>query len=275
MILTARPALSAIVARIFATVCVFKAANLVWILAIGVNAECLYECQACGFDIFNLRFCNLCWSGCRDLTLCDHCFASSACFGSVGLKKETYCILNKKGTLPQNFTKTQAQIIADMKRRGEWGEFFPFQIAYLVTMRAWPRNRFPLIEARCSRVVGLGGRIVMNGDVRISVRPPRFRIASHLFQRISAQKVLKCEETGRPFKLVEPELQYYRRNNIPRYQQSRPDCVRDKRRLQFRNPRILWGRSCASCNQAIQTTYAPSRPEKVFCEACYQEHVYR
>ncbi len=89
----------------------------------GVNTERLYECQACGYDLFNLKFCNLCWSGCSDLLYCDHCFSSKNCFGCVGLKKMQYCIFNKQYTR-EEYEEIVPRIIAHMKGIGEFGEFF-------------------------------------------------------------------------------------------------------------------------------------------------------
>jgi len=48
---------------------------------------------------------------------------------------------------------------------------------------------------------------------------------------------------------------------------------RHKDRMELRNPRKLWKRNCANCGIEIQTSYAPDRPEKVLCEACYLEAV--
>jgi len=45
-------------------------------------------------------------------------------------------------------------------------------------------------------------------------------------------------------------------------------------RLLLRNPRILYTRACTRCSASVQTTYAPERAEKVYCEKCYLEEVY-
>ena len=51
-----------------------------------------------------------------------------------------------------------------------------------------------------------------------------------------------------------------------------PD-MRYKKRLDLRNPRILHDRNCDKCRASIQTTFAPDRPEQVYCEACYLAEV--
>ena len=49
---------------------------------------------------------------------------------------------------------------------------------------------------------------------------------------------------------------------------------RQKFLLSFKNPLRLYDRSCSKCGMAIQTTYAPDRPETVYCEKCYLAAVY-
>ncbi len=83
---------------------------------------------------------------------------------------------------------------------------------------------------------------------------------------------IKCEITDRPFKIVKQELEFYRKMKLP-IPHLHPD-ERHKRRMAIRNPRRLWDRTCDKCEKAIRTTYAPERPEKVFCEECYLAEVY-
>jgi len=44
--------------------------------------------------------------------------------------------------------------------------------------------------------------------------------------------------------------------------------------MKLRNPRKLYTRNCDKCGKEIQTTYAPERPEIVYCENCYNKEVY-
>ena len=83
---------------------------------------------------------------------------------------------------------------------------------------------------------------------------------------------IQCEITGKPFKIIKPELDFYRKMNLP-IPRKHPD-QRHKDRMALRNPRKLWKRNCIKCNAEIQTTYAPERKEIVYCEKCYLESVY-
>jgi formylmethanofuran dehydrogenase subunit E len=42
----------------------------------------------------------------------------------------------------------------------------------------------------------------------------------------------------------------------------------------LRNPRKLRKRVCAKCWETIHTSYAPERPEIIYCESCYTKEIY-
>jgi len=92
---------------------------------------------------------------------------------------------------------------------------------------------------------------------------------------------LKCEVTGKPYKLQAGEMAYYIANKI-QIPRRHPDQRQDERFAQT-NPLHLWHRKCSCqgecqqhqgpCENEFETSYAPERPEKVFCERCYQNIV--
>lgn len=84
--------------------------------------------------------------------------------------------------------------------------------------------------------------------------------------------VIRCEVTGKPFKIIRQELAFYIENHIS-VPTKHPD-QRHRERIQFRNPRKLFERQCAECRNDIITTYALERPERVVCEECYRKLVY-
>lgn len=86
------------------------------------------------------------------------------------------------------------------------------------------------------------------------------------------KQILTCEATGKPYKIIPQELEFYRKMQLP-IPRKCPD-QRHKERLALRNPRKLFTRNCSKCRTEMQTTYSPERPETVYCESCYLEHVY-
>jgi hypothetical protein len=91
-------------------------------------------------------------------------------------------------------------------------------------------------------------------------------------------QIIGCEHKGEcneqcttAFRITSQELQFYKSQNIP-LPRLCPNC-RHYQRTKNRNPVKLFLRNCAKCNKNIETSYAPERPEIVYCESCYNNEV--
>ena len=95
------------------------------------------------------------------------------------------------------------------------------------------------------------------------------------------------------FRIIAQELAFYRRAGIP-LPRLCPNC-RHSQRIKLRNPARFVKRQCtcagssdekrvyqntgehfhgsSPCPNEFETSYAPDRPEIVYCEACYQSEV--
>jgi hypothetical protein len=58
-------------------------------------------------------------------------------------------------------------------------------------------------------------------------------------------KAIICEVTGKPFRILKSELEFYRKHNIS-VPHKHPD-QRHLERMQLRNPRKLRDRTCMKC----------------------------
>jgi len=85
-------------------------------------------------------------------------------------------------------------------------------------------------------------------------------------------RAIECEITKKPFKIIKEELDFYRKHNLP-IPRKHPD-QRHLDRMKLRNSRKLFERNCDKCGKEIQTTYAPEKPEIVYCEECYNKEIY-
>jgi len=85
------------------------------------------------------------------------------------------------------------------------------------------------------------------------------------------KEVLACEACGRNYKIIQAELQFYRKMVLPLPRKC--FYCRHKDRLIRRGPMTIYNRQCAKCAKDIKTTYAPDRPEIIYCEACYNNEV--
>ena len=101
-------------------------------------------------------------------------------------------------------------------------------------------------------------------------------------------EIFSCTNCSKNYNITQNELLFYRKENLP-FPRRCPNC-RYKRRFDLRPPRKLWHRQCmcgstsspqatnhghkSQCPNEFETTYAPERPEKVYCESCYNKEVY-
>ncbi|MCB0359115.1 MAG: hypothetical protein KDD44_05755, partial [Bdellovibrionales bacterium] len=79
--------------------------------------------------------------------------------------------------------------------------------------------------------------------------------------------IFSCRISGQRYRIIKPELQFYRRMGVALPLEA--PQTRHLRRLGMRNPRELFERKCSITGVPILTTYAPARPERVYCEEAY------
>lgn len=229
-----------------------------------------YECIGTGATANHCIGTEFNWNNGNELYYCSYVLNSRDLFGCAGIKHKQYCILNKQYT-KEEYEVLVPRIIEHMKSTGEWGEFFkpeesPYGYNETVARDYYPLNKeqalaqgfkwsdfeepFPVVET------------IKVADL------PRIAAVTDDFLRFA----IECEVTGKPFRIIKQELEFYRKKGIEL--PTKHHEVRHQERLKKRNPRKLWARNCDSCGMAMQTTYSPDRPEKVYCEACYLKTVY-
>ncbi len=157
---------------------------------------------------------------------------------------------------------------------GEWGEFFPSSISPFGYNETVAQEYFPLEkeEAKTQH---------FNWSDYEAPFPKVEKIipASKLPESIESipddilNWAIECEVSGKPFRIIKQELEFYRKHNIP-IPRRHPD-IRHMDRVKLRNPRKLYERVCDCCGKGMITTYAPEKPERVYCEACYLKEVIR
>lgn len=194
---------------------------------------------------------------------------SGPAFGSISLSHQSYCILNKQYT-KEDYEKLVPRIIEHMITTGEYGEFFPMELSPFCYNESVAQEYFPMTK---EEVLKRGLRWKESEEkavegIDVSKLPDNI---AELGDDI-CQQTLICEVTGRPFKIIPQELEFYRKKNLP-LPRFHP-MERKRQRMLKRNPRKLWDRACMNCQRKIQTSYSPDRPEIVYCEPCYLKNVY-
>ena len=238
---------------------------------VGVNTELCYELHGCT-RLSNCKFCHLCYDN-MDLTYCDACQNSQNLFGCVSVKKGEYMIFNKKYS-KEEYLVLKDKIIEYMKSTGEYGEFFPPSIAPVYYNETQGNFYMPMKKVL---VLAKGWHWEDNvpgtfGKETISSASIPDKIEDVPDSYLS--EVFVCTTCSKNYNITQNELLFYRKENVP-FPRRCPNC-RYKRRFDLRPPRKLWHRKCMKegCQNKFETTYAPERKEKVYCESCYNKEVY-
>ncbi len=262
----------------------------------GDNIELINECMQSGDGIYNIICSWGVWSNSKNVRYCITSPGVSDVFGCVGLKKKQYCILNKQYTkeeyeelLPKIIKHMNDMPYVDKKGRVyKYGEFFPIEFSPFGYNETTAQEYFPLNEKDAEEL----GFHWQKPDQRNYQITKDYKDIPDSINEITEEilnEVIACEHGGNceencmtAFKILPEDLKFYKRINIP-IPRLCSNCRRYQR-LKQRNPLKLWHRQCMCnkkhthhtnrCEIEFQTSYAPDRPEIVYCEKCYQQEVY-
>ncbi len=233
------------------------------------NSELVYEAVGSESNYQHL-FNDICWFD-KEIILCSSCFNSHNLFGCVGAKHKQYCILNRKYP-KEEYEALVPKIIEHMRHTGEWGEFFQISISPFAYNETIAQEYFPMTkEDALKKTYNWQNAPVETPNLGVSTKVDIPDDIKDVPDSIT-KEILTCENCQKNYKIIPQELKFYQQMNLP-IPYKCPDC-RHFNRMKLRNPRQLWKRNCLKCNAEIQTTYAPERPEIVYCERCYLETVY-
>ncbi len=242
----------------------------------GLATNMIYECTTSGCNAYNILFSNETWINVSNCFYCDNTQSSKNCFGCIGLNKKQYCILNKQYT-KEEYEQTVGRIIEKMIADGEWGEFFPMSISPFGYNESLSIAYHPKSKEEMTKF----GAKWQENDYSLKFDGPFYEPEDDIdeYRQNEGKRsallsgILKCASTGKAFKIMPQELAFYISHNVPvpvKYPEERYLEIFSKR-----NPRVLYHRQCMNegCQNEFETTYAPDRPEKVYCESCYQKNV--
>lgn len=244
-----------------------KGKNCMDIYAFGLSAEECYECVEVGYDSHRCCF-NATLLGANNVFYSYYCYYNSDLFGCISLRHKKYCILNKQYT-KEEYEELVSRVIEHMKKTGEWGEFFPMGLSPMAYNQTVAQDNYPLRKEEALR---LGAK--WNDDERVDSPAEKVEVPDSIsdVDESICDKVLTCEETGKPFKIIPQEFEFYKKMGIPVPVKNFE--ARHRARLALRNPRRLWDRKCDNCGVDLRSSYSPERRETVYCEECYLGEVY-
>ncbi len=259
-----------------------------------LTGELEYETMSGSENCYKQIGSMLCFSS-KDIEYSMFCRNCSNCFGCIGLKNSSYCILNTQ------YTKEEYEILVpkirqhmldmpyidNLGRKFTYGEFFPYEFSPFSYDETVAQYYFPLDE---NGITHLGYKFISRDRKSnvITITSEEIPDSINDVSDSILNETLGCVHGGEcehqctvAFRVTQKELQFLQSKNLPLPNKC-PNC-RHYERLGFCNTYRLWSRTCmceksdhgheAQCKNEFETTYAPDRPEKVYCESCYQKEV--
>lgn len=229
------------------------------------NIELGYELCSGGESNTLLRF-SFCTIDSYDSDYLFMCFHLKESFGCDGFhSKNKFCILNKQYS-GKDYVALREKIIEHMKKTGEYGEFFPIELSPFPYNESCAQDYFPMIE---EDVLAKGWRWKAKDRREYASATAKLPAKIEDVPDVIINTIMACEKCGKNYKILKQELSLCRKLRIS-LSRLCADC-RMWKLNSMKNPRKLWDRKCAQCAASINTTYAPDRPEIVYCEKCYLE----
>jgi hypothetical protein len=251
----------------------------------GAGSSYIYKCSG-AVNMNNVAM-HLYGRNLSDSRYSQYCFNAKNLFGCIGLNRKEYCIFNKQYS-KEDYEALVPLIIEHMKKTEEWGDFFPMERSPFAYNESRAQDIRPLTQKQVEDMACRWKKYEVKSQSYIG---PHIQIPDSIDEVSSSitKEILHCEVTGDLYKIIPQELAFYRKKGLPIPRRSPNQRHLD--RMARRNPRQLFERQCnctneshehkgnhkyldSSCMKKIQTSYAPTRPEKVYCEACYLKTVY-
>ena len=256
----------------------------------GTTASLMYESLQAGNQTSKIFFSWLVASSAHEVEYSMFVIGSKNVFGTVGLKKREYCILNKQYS-KEEYQKLRSEIIKNMGE--DYGNFFPIKLSPYGYNETTAQEYFPLTKEQAIEK-GYSWKDPEPRNYQITLKtadiPDHIKDVKEdiLNQIIACQHQGDCnEQCTEAYRIIPQELDFLRKMNLP-IPRLCPNC-RHYQRIKQRNPLRLWHRQCmcdykiykntakhdheGRCPNEFETTYAPERPEIVYCEKCYLKEV--
>ncbi|MDD5721430.1 MAG: hypothetical protein PHT16_03220 [Candidatus Pacebacteria bacterium] len=255
----------------------------------GEKSELIYEAMDSGVYGSRQLFTLTVWE-CLNAEYCFNCHGCNNIFGCVGLRNKSYCIFNKQYS-KEKFEELRLQIIEQMAKvpyfdkKGNsysYGEYFPIELSPFGYNETVAQDYFPFSK---ENILNEGYNYIEKAKPEYSATCEAKDLPDHInnTEEDIINLVIECASCKRPYKIIQNEYLFLKKFKLPLPRKCF-EC-RHQERFKKVNPLKLWHRQCMcdktnhshgtkKCEVEFETSYAPDRPEIVYCEKCYQQEVY-
>lgn len=267
----------------------------------GEGAERLYECISVGRGVSSIKMSAAVWmANTINVEYSMYVLASHDMFGCIGVRKKEYSILNKSYR-SEEYQRIRQEIIRSMQERPytdsrgrifSYGEFFPYDLSLYDYNESSAEDYFPLSKEETE---SNGWRWKDHEESRHAITTEARDLRDDIKDIADSivKEAISCAKCGRAYRIIPQELDLLRRFGLPLPHRCF-EC-RNQERLRRMTPMRFWRRQCqcagvhssngvytnqaahshggAVCPNEFETSYAPDRPEIVYCEQCYNADV--
>ena len=260
----------------------------------GLGTSETYELHS-GFGDSRVSFSNRIYYS-NDVSYSDDVYNSNDIFACAGLRKKSYFIFNKEykkdeyNILIEKIKEQMNQMPYEDKkgRIFKYGEFFPTEIMPFSYNDSVVCEYFPLTKEEILEK-GYKYKDPETKNYKPTILAHQLPSILEVDEKV-LQEIIQCEHLGRcnhkcttAFRVIQNELNVCKILGVP-LPKLCPNC-RHMERINLLNPPRLYKRKCmcekenhfhgnGECDVEFETSYAPNRPEIIYCEKCYQQEVY-
>jgi len=208
---------------------------------------------------------------CRFAQYSAFCFQCKNIFGCCGLVGKEYFIFNKPYSKDE-YEKKKREIIDEMKKSGEYGQFFPGYFAANPYEESLSGFYFPLDDEDKEKwgfrspahISKRGSSCLSENDV-----PDSAADADNML----LCKVFWDEEAHKPFKILKEDIELSKKLSVPLPWSYYTRRIKENFELiPFSGAtRTL---ACAKCSKDTQTSWPIRYKNRIVCEDCYHNEVF-
>jgi hypothetical protein len=238
----------------------------------GTGLQQSLDSSITGDHSYHILFSHQVLLECSDISYCAHAYSCRNCFASTSINHNQYLIFNKQYS-EKEYNELVPKIIEHMIKTGEFGQHFPPQFSFFGYNKTSAQMYFPLTKEDTQK----------HGYKWDDYEPPIPDVSKKIAAKDLPANIkdvtddilntaIECESTGRLFKIMPMELQFYRKQKLPLPHRSPEQRHLD--RFALRNPRKFWQRQCDKCQKSLITTHSPQTNRTVYCDDCYTKELY-
>jgi hypothetical protein len=239
-------------------------------VSISGGSERLYNTMAVGSKSSNVKF-SFASKFIMESEFVINCRNINNCFACIGLENKSYCIFNRQYD-KEEYYKELDKIKVSLIQKGEYGDFLPFKFSTFAYNGSLVDMAFPLKKNEIEKMEALWQPetesnandmdLINSDDIPDTIEEVTDDIL---------KKALICEETGRPFRIISTELEFYRINKIPL------PHIHQIKRMKNRYGHVgncrVYNVKCNFCNKEVISLYNQKDGWNLYCDDCYKREI--